>query len=150
MHKQQHTWIVVADGARARVYRSAGRDQHLAAVEGLDLTADHARSHEIGTDRPGRSVESHGHARHAVEPRSDPHRELKRTLAVTLAEMLEEKLRQRAYERLVLVAPPQMLGDLRAALAASVRHVVAAEIGKDLTRTPMHEIAGHLHGHLVL
>jgi protein required for attachment to host cells len=148
--RQKRTWILVADGARARVLRSAGRDRHLEAVEGLELAADHARTHELMTDRLGRVVEAHGKARHAVEPKSDPHRELKRSFAAKLAAILDERLQQGAYHRLVLVAPPKMLGDLRAALSPAVRHAVAAELAKDLTQVTMRDIPDHLHGHIVL
>ena len=45
-----------------------------------------------------------------------PHRELKRDFAVRLAKMLDQRCREHAFDRLVLVAPPTALGDLRSAL----------------------------------
>ena len=69
-------------------------------------------------DGLGRSFESSGSAgdmRHAIEPRTDPHRELKRTSPTSSADMLDQRLTEKAYDRLVIVAPPKALGDLRAA-----------------------------------
>ena len=43
-----------------------------------------------------------------------------------------------------LVAPPKMLGDLRAELTEAVRAVLYAELDKDLTKTPVKELPGHL------
>ena len=82
--------------------------------------------------------------RHAIEPRTDPHRELKRTFAHELADMLDQRLTEKAYDRLVIVAPPKALGDLRAALSAHVKPLVYAELNKDLVKTPTAELPSHL------
>ena len=74
--------------------------------------------------------------RHAIEPRIDPHRELKRDFAKELAEMLDKRLSEKAFDRLVIVAPPKALGDLRAALSAQVKPLVYAELDKDLVKIP--------------
>ena len=42
------------------------------------------------------------------------------------------------------MAPPVTLGDLRKALSAHVKAAVYAELHKDLTKTPMHELPEHL------
>ena len=144
--KQQPTWILIADGARARVIESAGSGHGLAEVKGLDLRADHRPSHEIMSDRPPRSHESVGPARHAVEPRTDPHRELKRTFAHLLAQVLDERLARHEFDRLVLVAPPQFLGDLRNALSNKLRAALIGELAKDLIKLPDSELASHLSG----
>ena len=82
--------------------------------------------------------------RHAIEPRVDPHRELKRTFAHELADMLDQRLTEKAYDRLVIVAPPKALGDLRAALSEHVKPLVYAELNKDLVKTPTAELPNHL------
>ena len=46
--------------------------------------------------------------------------------------------------RLILVAPPQALGDLRAALPADVSDLVSGELHKDLTHATIHDITEHL------
>ena len=45
---------------------------------------------------------------------------------------------------LVIAAPPRTLADLRRALHADVRKRIVAEVGKDLTKHPVHEIEAHL------
>jgi protein required for attachment to host cells len=69
---------------------------------------------------------------------------LKRSFSERLAALLEEELAAKAYDRVVLVAPPTTLGDLRAALPAAVREAVSAELDKDLTKTPVAELPRHL------
>jgi protein required for attachment to host cells len=142
--KPTTTWILIADGARARLFANHGPGKGVEAVEGAEFDADHRPDHEIVSDKRGRTHESVGVTRHAIEPHHDPHRELKRAFSERLAQMLDQKLAQKAYDRVILVAPPVTLGDLREALSAPVKAAVYAELGKDLTKTPTHELPEHL------
>ena len=142
--KPLHTWILIADGARARILENNGPDHHLIAVEGLEFTGDHSATHELVSDRQGRSFSSHGTGRSAIEARSDPHRELKTAFARHMAEILDRELAQGRFHRLIVVAAPATLGDLRHAISAQVQKTIVGELASDLTRTPNSEIAGHL------
>lgn len=148
--KSIKTWVLIADGARARVLQNDGPGRGIHAVDGLVFHGDHSATHDLVSDREGRSFSSHGFGRSALEPHSDPHRELKRTFAQQMADMLAHGLEQHAYDRLIMVAPPVTLGDLRAALPDSVRAKVAGEVGHDLTKTPNNELAAHLKDVLVI
>jgi protein required for attachment to host cells len=141
--KPTTTWILIADGAHARIFANRGPGNGIELVEGK-IDADHRPTHEIVADRLGRTHESVGATRHAIAAEHDPHRELKHTFAVKLAHMLDQRRAEHAYDRLVLVAPPKTLGDLREALPSSVRALVRAELDKDLTKTPVAELPGHL------
>ncbi len=142
--KPIHTWIVIADGASARVFETHGSAERLAVVENMTMTGDHRANHEILADRAGRTNESVGSTRHAIEPATDPHRDLKRTFAQHVVDTLDARLAGKSFDRFVLVAPPQALGDLRAALSPALRAVLHAEIAKDLIKTPQTEITAHL------
>ena len=142
--KPTHTWILIADGSRARVLLNEGPGHGLRAVEGMTFEGDHASTHEIVSDREGRSHSSMGPRRSTIEAHSDPHRNLKKKFAHQLADILARGLEQKSYDRLVIVAPPSALGDLRAALSVAVRAKVTREVAKDLTKTPDSELAGHL------
>lgn len=142
--KPTKTWILIADGARARIFLNEGPGKGVTPVDGGTFEGDHEASREMLEDKPGRTFESANATRHAYEPRHDPHRELKRTFAAKLAAMLDQRLLERAYDRVILVAPPATLGDLRDALTDAVRAVLYAELDKDLTKTPQKEIPDHL------
>jgi protein required for attachment to host cells len=142
--KPTTTWILIADGARARIFANDGPGKGIELVEGATFDADHRPDREIASDKPGRTFESVGATRHAIQPHHDPHRELKRAFSERLAAMLDEKLAAKAFDRVVLVAPPVTLGDLRSALSAHVKAAVYAELDKDLTKTPAHELPQHL------
>ncbi len=119
--KPTTTWILIADGARARIFANLGPGKGIAPVEGGVLKGDHAPSRDLASDRPGRTFESADVMRHAIDPAQDPHRELKRAFAGRIASLIEERLAENAFDRLVLVAPPVTLGDLRSALSKSVK-----------------------------
>jgi protein required for attachment to host cells len=148
--KQVRTWVLIADAARARVFETRGKGTGLAVVPDMSLDADLAPSHELGTDRPGRSFDSVGSGRHAMESPSDLHREQKRQFARRIADALDQRLATKAFDRLVLVAPPVTMGDLRAVLSDKTRAAVTAEAVADLTNTPVSELPAHLAAHVTL
>lgn len=138
------TWVLIADGARARVLLNEGPGNGLHPVDDHEFRGDHSSTHDLVSDREGRGVSS-GAGRHSAMPsHSDPHRELKRGFAHELAGVLAAGLNAKSYDRLVIVAAPATLGDLRAAISSPVRATVAGEIAQDLTKNPNSEIAAHL------
>jgi len=70
--KPTRTWVLIADGARARVLVNDGPGRGLAEVDGLEFSADHSATHDLVSDREGRSYSSHGQGRSAIDSRSDP------------------------------------------------------------------------------
>lgn len=144
MTKARRIWIMVADAARARFFISEGGKLRPNDEASFDDPAAHLRSRDLVSDRPGRTVESVGGAHHAEEPRVDPHRAAKTAFARRVAEFVEQSAIADKYDDLLMVAPPQMLGDLRGALG---RHAAARLIGtapKDLIKIPISELQAHI------
>jgi protein required for attachment to host cells len=71
-------------------------------------------------------------------------------MAAQLANMLAAELNANAYDRLVIVAPPTALGDLRASLSDRVRAKVVGEAALDLTKTPNPDVGKHIEHLLAL
>jgi protein required for attachment to host cells len=141
--KPIRTYILIADGARARLLLSEGRGKALTEVPGSDIRTDLKPDQELSSDRPGRVHESANVSRHAIE-REDLHRKEKERFAQSLAESLEKRFANREYERLVIAAAPETLGIIRSALSDKVRAVIMAEVAKDLTKIPNPQIRPHL------
>lgn len=148
--KPIRTWVLIADAARARVFETKGQGNGLTPVEDMSLEAELAPSRELGSDRPGRSFDSAGVGRHAMESPSDLHREQKRQFARRIADALQQRQAARSFDRLVVVAPAVTMGDLRAALPDQVKATVTAEVVADLTKTPVAELPAHLAAHVPL
>lgn len=142
----QRLWVLIADGGQAKVLESDRADRELAPARGMTFEAEIPAGRDILADRPGRSFDSVGAGRHAMETPSDPRRLLKRQFADMLAQKLADALRQGRFDRLVVVAPPSALGDLREALPENVKKSILSEINKDLVRTPLAELPQHLKG----
>ncbi len=135
-------WIFIADASRARiVVRTPGGCWQTVAAFRLEPLPGAA---ELGSDRPGRSFESAGVARRAIEPRHDPAKLQRRSFVCALARFLDSACLDRRFDRLALVAPSRMLGEMRSVLADHTRAAVSVESPKDLTKIPDDEIADHL------
>lgn len=142
--KHRRTWVLIADAGRARILEGDGSGKGLKPVEGMRFETDLPPTHELVNDRQSRSFESVGSARHAISGGVDPHRKEKRRFVEDIAKVLSEKLDQKAYDRLVVVAPPQALGDFRDAIPENVRTRIVNEVAKDLTKTKNEDVAGIL------
>lgn len=131
--KPTHTWILVADAGRARIFANHGVGKGLSEVTEGEQVNPLPKTREIGSDKPGRSFDSAGEGRHAMAPRVDWHEQAKEEFARDLANWLKAAHQANAFDRLILAAPPKTLGDLRAHLDPQVAKQVRAEIDKDLT-----------------
>ena len=142
--KKTVTWILIADGARARLVVNANKNDGYKQVIDTDFIADNRPSHDMGSERPGRTHDSTGSARHAMQPPVDPHREEKRHLAQRVNAFLEEQRQQKAFERLIVIAAPKTLGDLRGSFSAPLQAMVVEEIDKDLTMFSLNDLQDKL------
>lgn len=130
MPARNTTWICVADAGHLRILRSTGPGT---PVERL-VEESHQRDRgKDFADRPGRAFESADGTRHAMEPGEDPVRRDKRDAATEIARRLSDHAQKQDYQRLILVAPPQFIGDLRKQLSPAAASMVIAELDKDLT-----------------
>lgn len=138
------TWILVADAAGARIFEKSRDRNHIEGAPKYTMTGTQLRSGDMATDRSGRTFDSVGESRHAKEPKADPVRREKSEFAREVAQRLEKERLQNGFDRVILVAPPQFLGDLRKNLSSSVEPCVVGEVAKDLTNLPISEIDRHL------
>lgn len=149
--RKKVTWILVADGARARVLANDGIGKGLQPAIDGEIARDLPPTRELGTDRPGRTQQrGTGGRRHALEPHVDWHRFEKEKFSREMAALLDSAAERGAFDRLVLIAPPRTLGDLRAALGAKARGKVHAEMDKDLTHVTLHDLPGYLENVVAL
>lgn len=148
--KKAVTWVVLADGARARIVESEGPGSEVRPVYEEEDVRARLPAREINTDKHGRGFDSGGrgdaaaHGRHAYETSIDPQRKEQADFIRGLAEILDEGAQKNAYDRLVLIAPPKALGDLRASISKTVSGKVSEEVAKDLVATPLHALADRL------
>jgi protein required for attachment to host cells len=131
--------VMVGDGARALFLRNRGTRAHVDLVLERQVEQENPPTREQGTDRPGRRPGSDGVSQSAVGE-TDFHQLAEQKFAARIAEDLYRMGHAQEFAALVVVAPPRMLGDLRAALHPEVTQRIVAEIPKDLTGHPLPEI----------
>jgi protein required for attachment to host cells len=146
--RAKRTWIFIGDGQRARIVANDGPGTGLMPLPKRTFSHRAPPTHEIGTERPairgGRGLQRHG-----VATRVDWHRAAKQEFAGRMAEVLNHAAERKDYDRLVVVAPPETLGEIRRGLSRAARSLVIAAIGKDLTQIPDAEIPDHLGGAVI-
>ena len=111
--------VLVSDGRRARFLRNTGTaaEPHLVLESALDF------------ENPRLAMEA-----------ADWHQQAEERFASQVANLLYHMEHARKFDELVVVAPPKMLGDLRARLHREVADCVIAEVARDLTGHPLPEI----------
>jgi protein required for attachment to host cells len=134
------TRIVVADQAEARFYDTAGFSHPLKFAGMLTNPIAHLRDQDLTSDRPGRIFNSSSATgrrrgattRHGAGGERTPRRHATQLFAHRIADELDRARRARRFGRLILIAAPTILGELRAALTAGVLRCVAATVNKDV------------------
>jgi protein required for attachment to host cells len=136
-------WVVVCDGAKALVLENAGdlKFPNLKTIEVLEQKDPPTR--ELGTEKPGRSMNSVGNNRSAVE-QTDWHDLAEKAFLVDLAQRLDAAVAGGKVKSLILVAPPRALGMIRPAYSPALKGAVRAELDKDFVKLPVYEIEKRL------
>jgi protein required for attachment to host cells len=158
------TWILVADGRRAHVHMRSpvrrliplhgGGAKHphyaeryareLVPIADMVWEVEPMEHCEIGRNATGMVFESVGGARHLAAPHYDMREEIRRRFAQDVARHINAARAEHRFERLVLIAPPRMLGDLRAHLDKGTLDSVVAEVPKELARRDERTVLEHL------
>ncbi|MGX5805401.1 baeRF12 domain-containing protein [Bradyrhizobium sp. Arg314] len=129
-------WVVVADGEKALFLRNQG-DSKFPNLEVVhEMEQENPPTREQGTDKPGRYAEG---PRSAIED-TDWHRLGKERFALDIAARLYKLAHRGEFDAVVLIAPPQVLGEMRQKLHKEVGQKVQAEIPKTLTNHTISDI----------
>jgi len=140
VHIPSNALVLVGDGKRALFLRNRGTPRALELIVEHELRQENPPTREQGSDRPGRTHGVDGVSRTAIGE-TDWHDRAEEQFASKIADKLYEMEHAQQFDELVVVAPPKMLGDLRAAFHPEVAQCVVAEVPKDLTGHPVPELA---------
>ena len=132
-------WVVVCDGAKALVLENAGTRNTPNLKTREVYQHDDPKTHEIGTDKPGRSSSSVGNGHSAME-QTDWHDQAEQRFLTGLSRRLDAAVTAGETKSVILVAPPRALGMMRQACTNGLRGAIRAEIDKDYVKMPVHEI----------
>jgi protein required for attachment to host cells len=140
-----HAVVFVGDGRKALFLRNEG-DEKFPNLKTENVFLDeNPPTHEQGSDRPGRSHSSVGPGRSSVS-QTDWHDLEEHRFAQMVAAALEKMVLERDVKAVIVAAPPRTLAELRQSFHPQVQSRIIAEIDKNLTKHPVHEIEKHLAG----
>jgi protein required for attachment to host cells len=113
-------------------------------VAAFEHPASRAHASELVTDRPGRSqTPTRGTYGSGLE-RASLHAEELLRFAREIAAYLEPLARTGTFDRLVVVAPPKLLGVLRGELGPLTRTRIAMQLARDYVRLSPTELDEHV------
>ena len=135
------TWILAADGNQARLLKGVNllKDGQQNPEQEI-FRWEPKKAQDIMADRPGRSHSSVGHGRSAMEYSSDPVREEQQKFTAEIAGRIDDYAAEGAFDRLVICAAPQTLGDLRSKLSDRARTLTTAEIDRNFSNLPTQKL----------
>jgi protein required for attachment to host cells len=136
-------WVVVCDGAKALVLENVGNRLAPSLITREVYEQADLKTRELGTDKPGRSFNSVGSGRSAME-QTDWHDQEEQRFLAKLAARLEKAVLAGEIRSLIVVAPPRAIGLLRRQYSPHLRQALKAEVEKDYVKMPVADIARHL------
>ncbi|CUI01094.1 host attachment family protein [Leisingera aquaemixtae] len=128
----QGTWVLVADSEKALFLENTTDAQNPNLKVRRKDEQENPSNREQSANRPGRFNDGPSVHRSAVDD-TDWHQLAKERFASDLADRLYKMAHKGQFERLVLVAAPEVLGELRKNLHKEVADRVVAEVAKNLT-----------------
>ena len=131
--RRGNAWVVVADAYRADIYKRETRRGPLELVLSLIELGARGREQDYAADAPGRSFDSGGQGRHAMESSHAMKQHLREAFAQQIAAELEAGRQAGHFKKLIVIAAPAMLGELRRQFSDATAKMVTAEFSKDLT-----------------
>jgi protein required for attachment to host cells len=135
--------VFVGDGTRAVFFRNRGTIQKPDLAVETVLQQENPPTREQGTDRPGRVHARIGARRSAVED-TDWHRLAEDRFAVETADALYRLAHANHFQRLIVVAPPKVLGTLRKAFHKEVQNRLEAEVPKEVASYSLSDLRNEL------
>lgn len=138
-----NTWIVVADSGSARIFMADSPTGKLTEREDYAHSESRVPERQLVSDRKGQTMNPQGR-RHAFSGAEAPQETESRAFAKLLADRLEGARTEGELDHIVLVAAPEFLGKLRAALDDETRKHVDAELSLNLTSLRAEEIRAKL------
>ena len=136
-------WILVANKTQAKIFRTHGPQRHLELLEEIFHPQGRLHGKEFKSDKPGTTFDSTGNHRHSVSKVDEIDEQLSHQFAQLIAKILHTKRSENEFSKLVLVAEPGFLGEIRKAIDTPTSHLVLGTINKNLLECNETEIESY-------
>jgi len=142
--KPLKTWIVLADASKLRIVANDGPNKGLYPIA-VDATL--VKGALPLSDEPGLTKAPAGPNRgNIADP--DLKSQSEDLFARSIVRFVDEAGKQNAFNRLIIAAPPEMLGCIRKHVSPDLKALLRTDLAKDLTSVPMAKLHKHLEDFL--
>lgn len=140
---KKEVWVIVANSTHAKIYK-AESNKSLKEISRFEHPASRLHEQDLVSSKPGRTYESVGPARHAVEPKTSAKDQEFINFARQLSTHLDQSREKGEFSALYVVASPNFLGHLRQEFSSQINKLIAGEVVKDMTASKIEQIREHL------
>ncbi|WP_176590409.1 host attachment family protein [Sphingobium sp. EM0848] len=139
MRIEHDAMVLVADGRKMLFFRNRGNSQFPNLEAETVKYQDNPADREQGSDAPGRAANSVGG--HLSAMGQTNFHDLEETrFAAEAADLLKRRALAHDFDKLIVVAPPAALGEIRKHYHKEVQDRLVGEVAKDLSNHPVPEI----------
>lgn len=139
MRMDHDALVMVADGRKILIFRNKG-DSVFPQLEAETVVhQENPADRDQASDAAGRASSPMGGRQSSVE-QVNFHDLEEHRFALDAADMLKRRALANDFEKLIIVAPPTTLGDMRKHYHRTVQDRLVGEIAKDLANHPVPEI----------
>lgn len=136
--------IVVADSSRARIFTVDSDRSPLNEIEIMEHPEGRMHEQNMVSDMPGKDTGKGGGGDHAFQEKVEPKKEEMIEFAKRVTDYLDDARKANDLNKLILVAAPAFLGELRNHLSKETSEKIIYELDKNLAQHDVEDIRKHL------
>ncbi|MFK5950281.1 MAG: host attachment protein [Methylococcales bacterium] len=138
--------IVVADIAHARIFTADSTHSPLNEIETMAHPEGRMHEKNMVSDMPGKDSGKGGSGDHAFQEKIEPKEQDMIEFAKRIADYLDDTRKANKLNKLILVAAPAFLGELRTHLSSAINEKIVFELDKNIVQHSVEDIQKHLSG----
>jgi len=139
-------WYLIGQLAGARIFEQDGISPVLRLVRRFENPEGLHKTSDIVTDRQGRSDSGNMAGHNAVGDPNIPQAHVLEKFAKEIGTFLDQEAKRNAYDSLVIVAEPHVLGELKKGLGKPSSILLRQVVTKDYVHVPDTDMASHIAG----
>jgi len=136
--------IVVADSSRARIFTVDTAHSPLNEIETFVHPEGRMHEQDMVSDLPGKDAGKGGAGDHAFQEKIEPKEHEMIAFAKRIADYLESARKANQLKKLVIIAAPEFLGELRKHLSTETSEKIIYELDKNIAHHTEEDIRKHL------
>ena len=136
--------IVVANSTGSRIFTTESDKSSLCEIKTMVNPEGRVHEQNLVSDMPGKHSGKGGGGKHDFHEKVEPRKHEMSVFAKEIADYLEDVRKSNKLRKLLLVAEPTFLGELRSKLSNETNDRVIFESNKNIVNHNLEDIRNHL------